>query len=62
MLPSHFMEKTTGDPLGRLFGHNRRGTGLRRGKWAKRCPAQKPHPAFGCRFRLSLFDSAPEQQ
>jgi hypothetical protein len=56
------MEKTTGDPLGRLFGHNRRGTGSRRGKWAKKCPAQKPLPVFDCHFRLSLFESAPEQQ
>jgi hypothetical protein len=56
------MEKTTGDPLGRLFGHNRRGTGSRRGKWAKKCPAQKPLPVFDCHFRLSLFESATEQQ
>jgi hypothetical protein len=58
MLPSHFMEKTTGNPLGRLFGHNRPRHWIAMGQWAKRCPAQKN--ASG--IQLPFFASAPEQQ
>jgi hypothetical protein len=53
MLPTHFMEKTTNDPLGRLLGHNRPRYWIASGQWAKKCPAQKTHPDFGCRFSIS---------